>query len=65
MTPPTHIVAEAGDRYSLCGVKNPLPVVVARFVEAHVKGWGMVVCHECAGEPAPQAPQQSLFGDAA
>lgn len=46
--PPAHVVARADDRRSLCGVKNPLPVVLARFVEAHVKGHGMVVCPACA-----------------
>lgn len=37
-----------GDKRSLCGVKKPLPVVWAPFVDAHVKGWGMVVCPACA-----------------
>lgn len=45
---PTHIVAEPGDRHSLCGAKNPMPRVAAAHVQAHVDGYGMVVCTECA-----------------
>lgn len=44
---PSHVIAHPGDTHSLCGVKNPLPVVAAKFVEAHVNGWGMVVCPAC------------------
>jgi hypothetical protein len=43
----THIVANGGDKRSLCGVKDPVPVVGAKFVQAHVEGWGMEVCPEC------------------
>lgn len=45
---PTHVVADAGDKRSLCGVKKPRPVVLARFVRAHVDGYGLVVCAGCA-----------------
>lgn len=31
----THLVAEAGDRRSLCGVKDPLPVVMVKFAPMH------------------------------
>lgn len=51
MTPnaerPTHIVANPGDRESLCGIRKPLPIVWAPFVERHVEGYGMAVCSEC------------------
>jgi hypothetical protein len=46
--PPTHIVDDAFDRRSRCGEKDPLPVVLAKFVQAHIDGWGMPVCPECA-----------------
>ena len=49
---PTHLVAEAGDRYALCGVKDPLPVVLARYADRHVRGHGMVVCAGCAERQA-------------
>jgi hypothetical protein len=45
---PTHVIANPGDKRSLCGVKKPLPRVWVRFVDAHVEGHGMVVCPECA-----------------
>jgi hypothetical protein len=44
---PTHVIALPSDRHSLCGVKDPLPVVALRFVDAHIRGHGMVVCREC------------------
>lgn len=43
----THVIAHLGDRRSLCGVKKPLPVVWARFVDAHVEGHGMIICRDC------------------
>lgn len=45
---PSHVIANPGDRRSLCGVKDPLPVTWAPFVAAHVRGHGMLVCAECA-----------------
>lgn len=50
---PTHIVDQPGDKRSRCGIKNPTPVVWAPFVQAHVDGWGMQVCEECAGLDRP------------
>ena len=35
---PTHLLRDAGDARSICGVKHPLPVVVDRFVQAHIDG---------------------------
>lgn len=32
---------------SLCGIKNPVPVVLDRFVMTHMAGWGMTVCPAC------------------
>lgn len=46
---PTHIVDDCWDRYSRCGIKDPLPVVAAAHVEAHVEGRGMTLCPACAG----------------
>jgi hypothetical protein len=34
-TRPTHLVRDPGDRRSLCGIKNPLPVCAARHARAH------------------------------
>jgi hypothetical protein len=45
---PAHIVDHPGDRKSRCGVKDPLPVVAAKHVQAHVDGHGMPVCPGCA-----------------
>lgn len=56
---PTHILAPQGQGSlkpwggtlakprSLCGIKNPLPIVRPEFVAAHVAGHGMVVCPAC------------------
>lgn len=43
---PAHIV-DGDVRRSLCGLKNPMPIVAVQWVDAHVDGWGMVVCPEC------------------
>lgn len=48
MTAPTHVVAQPGDRKSLCGIRDALPVVAAKAVDAHVRGYAMLVCSECA-----------------
>jgi hypothetical protein len=45
---PTHVLAQPGDRRSLCGAKDPLPRVAAAFVSMHINGWGMKVCPGCA-----------------
>lgn len=45
---PAHIVDQPGDRFSRCGVKDPLPVVWAPFVQKHIDGYGMAVCDQCA-----------------
>lgn len=45
---PTHVIATPGDRRSLCGVKDPLPLICAPFVQAHVDGYGLLVCDACA-----------------
>jgi hypothetical protein len=45
---PAHVIAVPGDRHSLCGIKEPVPVVAAEFVAMHVAGWGMHVCVACA-----------------
>lgn len=52
---PTHIVAAASDRRSLCGVKDPLPLICAPFVQAHVDGYGLLVCDACATVVETQA----------
>jgi hypothetical protein len=49
---PVHIIDEAGDRKSRCGIKDALPRVLARFVEAHREGHARTgrtffVCEEC------------------
>ena len=47
-TPPTHIIDHPADRRSRCGIKDPLPVIWAPYVQAHVDGYGMTVCADCA-----------------
>lgn len=44
---PTHLVAEPGASKALCGVKDPLPRVWARWAQAHIDGHGMPVCPAC------------------
>lgn len=44
---PTHLIARPGDRRSLCGVKDPLPVMWARWVGEHQARYEFVVCAEC------------------
>lgn len=48
MREPTHVVERVGDPRSMCGVKDPLPVIWAPFVQRHVDGYGMVLCPACA-----------------
>ena len=52
---PTHVLAQPGDRYVLCGkkTKDVLPIVWAAAVQAHVDGYGMVLCPACAEVWAP------------
>lgn len=45
---PTHLVAQPGDRFSLCKIKDPLPSILAKHVDAHRLSRGLVVCAECA-----------------
>jgi hypothetical protein len=45
---PSHIVDHPGDRHSRCGIKDPLPVTWARYVQRHIDGYGMPVCEKCA-----------------
>ena len=44
---PTHLLAHAGDRRSLCGKKDAYPRELVGFADAHVRGHGMVVCSAC------------------
>jgi len=53
---PTHIVDDPGDRYSRCGVKDPLPVCFSPFVQRHIDGYDMPVCEECAVGGWPGKP---------
>lgn len=43
----THVIVDSSDRRALCGRKDPMPVVLARFVQAHVDGYGLVLCQRC------------------
>lgn len=49
---PTHVTWHPGDKLPLCGRGDrhgpALPVVTSRHVAAHVAGYGMPVCPECA-----------------
>ena len=53
---PVHVIADPGDRVSLCGIRNPAPVVAARHVEAHRRGRDIVVCPACI--PPVEVPGQ-------
>ena len=69
---PAHVLRASGDRRALCGERDPLPKVLEQFVQAHIDGWGMVVCAGCAEHlpalrPAPIVPipgQLDLFAEA-
>lgn len=50
-TRPAHLLAAAGDRRSLCGIKDPLPCVTVEAAPRHVAGWGMAICGDCARHP--------------
>jgi hypothetical protein len=45
---PVHIVDRPEDRKSRCGIKDPLPLVAAAFVQRHIDGHGMPVYPGCA-----------------
>jgi len=49
---PVHIVDHPGDRKTRCGKvaldEEGLPHVYVKFVQAHIDGYGMQVCTECA-----------------
>ena len=59
---PAHLLAVAGDRRSLCGLKDPLPRVLVRHAPAHMAGYGMEVCDNCAAVAWPRG-QQLTFED--
>jgi hypothetical protein len=67
---PTHVVEQPGDKYTLCGAKEPddLPRVWIEAAQRHVDGHGMQVCPECAmrsgGRLTGHVPvtQLGLFG---
>lgn len=47
---PCHVVVVVGwDIVALCGERDPLPLVGARWAWAHVLGHGLALCPACAG----------------
>lgn len=42
---PCHVVARAGDRLSMCGIRDALPRVLARW--AGSEHYDRLYCHEC------------------
>lgn len=46
--PPTHIVATAGAPRAVCGERDPMPRILHTFAQAHIDGYSMQVCPECA-----------------
>lgn len=49
---PTHIIDTPGAKHTRCGKvalhRDGLPHVWAPFVQAHINGYGMTVCPDCA-----------------
>jgi hypothetical protein len=43
---PLHLVAKAGDRRSICGIKDPLPVCLDKFGQVH-RVHHRTVCGPC------------------
>ena len=63
MTAPSHVVADPCDQRSLCGMKNPLPVLAAFAVHHHQRRRDFTVCGDCAdrlAEVIDQAIRESL-----
>jgi hypothetical protein len=53
---PTHLVAEPGDLYALCGVRDPLPVLWVGGLAAHLAARpSFTVCGACAIAMADQS----------
>lgn len=51
----THVLAEVGDKRTLCGIKRDQgPTVLARFVGVHARGHPdtFTVCDDCAAQAA-------------
>lgn len=58
ITEPVHLLAVPGADHTMCGLRRSTrepryPVVVAEFAPAHVAGWGMRICTECASAQMP------------
>jgi hypothetical protein len=63
----THLIVDAWDSHSVCGVKHPLPVVLASFAQTHVDGYGLEVCRVCqeaTGVRFECDGQLDMFGEA-
>ena len=51
--PPTHVLAHAGDRVTLCGLKPRrnrwhVPLIVAEYVALHQANYDLTICPQCA-----------------
>jgi hypothetical protein len=44
---PTHLLLRSGDARSLCGLRDPYPRMLARFLPHHGRD-GATVCDDCA-----------------
>lgn len=53
---PTHLVATAGSLRSLCGVREPRPVVLVDYAADHVNGHAIKVCAACQAELDERVP---------
>jgi len=54
---PTHLVRQPGDKRSVCGIKDPLPVCAAKAALGHHRGRGAVFCSICVAGLGPLAPK--------
>ena len=54
---PTHVLAQPGDRYTLCGrrTSQTVPLIAAAYVDAHRHGHDIAVCPQCAAVLAQPA----------
>lgn len=52
---PAHLINVPGEKRSLCGIKNPLPIMCAYAVPLHREHYDLMVCPECEAL-APESP---------
>jgi hypothetical protein len=56
----THIIVEPLDSTALCGTRDPLPHVLARFAHGYIIGWRMPMCPACVDSTLAAALPEQL-----